>query len=104
MKNFLKKQADDFGAVNLVPMVLAVIIAFCILFVGAYVNGTISGELHQSLGLNPPETSAESRVKARMNNTSWNWDSALDIVQVVIIISILAAAIGAIFMFTRFGG
>ena len=37
-----------------------------------------------------------------MDNTSINWDSSLDIVQVVIIITVLAAAIGAIFLFTRF--
>jgi len=37
-----------------------------------------------------------------LRNNSGKWDSGVDIVQVVIIISILASAIGAIFMFTKF--
>jgi len=40
----------------------------------------------------------------RMTNISGNWDSGLDIIQVVVIITVLAIAIGAIFLFTRFRG
>jgi len=101
----MKLLHDSTSAVNLVPLVLAVIIAFCILFIGAYVNGTIQVELKDTIG-DPGGAfvnTTENKVIARLNNTSFNWDSALDIVQVVIIISILAAAIGAIFLFTRFG-
>jgi len=92
---------DNNGYANLVPLVLAVVIVFCMLFIGAYVNGTIHSELEDSFGSIGSSTS-ESRALARMNNTSTNFDSTLDIVQVVIIITILAAAIGAIFLFTRF--
>ena len=83
---------------QLIPLVLAVVIAFALLFVGNYVNGTIHHELAESYD-------ADEGIKAKlaMNNTSSNWNTALDIVQVTIIITILAAAIGAIFMFTRFG-
>jgi len=87
---------------NLVPMVLAVVIVFCMLFIGAYINGTIHTELEDSFGTHEGPTSSEGRALSRMNNTSTNFDSALDIVQVVIIITVLAAAIGAIFLFTRF--
>jgi len=38
-----------------------------------------------------------------MGNISDNWNTGIDIVQVVVIITILASAIGAIFIFTRFG-
>jgi len=64
--------------------------------IGAYVNGTIHDELDSSSGTN-------NQARSTMNNTSANFDSTLDIVQVVIIITVLAAAIGAIFLFTRFG-
>jgi len=87
----LNKQAFT----NLVPTVLVIVIVFAILFIGAYVNGTI----HESLETASSNTDAEHS----MNNISTNYDSSLDIVQIVIIISLLAMAIGAIFMFTRFG-
>ena len=82
------------GFSNLVPMVLAVVITFALLFIGAYINGTIHSELE--------DATDNTNAKATMNNVSKNWDTSIDIVQVVIIITILAAAIGAIFMFTRF--
>jgi uncharacterized membrane protein len=85
---------NDYGMSNLVPMVLAVVITFALLFIGAYVNGTIHDELNSSCD--------NDDAKSTMNNTSQNWDSAIDIVQVVIIITILAGAVGAIFLFTRF--
>lgn len=98
----LKKNISAYA--NLVPMVLAVVIVFCMLFIGAYINGTIHTELEESFGSHSGPTSTEGRSLARMNNTSTNFDSALDIVQVVIIITVLAAAIGSIFLFTRFRG
>lgn len=85
---------DKKGFSNLVPMVLAVVIAFALLFIGSYVNGTIHSELDND------STSHQSR--GAMNNTSDNFDSAIDIVQMVIIITILAGAIAAIFLFTKF--
>jgi len=98
----LKKLLDNKkGYSNLVPMVLAIVICFAILFIIAYVNGTIHDELEDSFG-NVKTTDPATDAMATMNNTSGNWDSALDIIQVVIIITILAAAVGAIFIFTRF--
>ncbi|GAH01510.1 unnamed protein product [marine sediment metagenome] len=108
--NQLQKLLEDKkGFANLVPMVLAVIIVFALLFIGAYINGTIQNELSSSIGsstgvsgLADQDRSIENDTKGTMNNTSGNWDSTLNIVQVVVIITILAAAIGAIFLFTRF--
>ena len=88
----LLKNKDGFS--NLVPMVLAVVITFALLFIGAYVNGTIHEELDGS--------TSNTRARLSMNNTSDNYDSVLDIVQVVIIITVLAGAIAAIFLFTKF--
>jgi len=93
-KTTLKENKKGFA--NLVPMVLAVIITFAIIFIGGFVNGTINEELRTASG--------NADALNTMNNITANWDSSLDIVQVVIIITVLAAAIGAIFLFTRFRG
>ena len=85
---------NEKGYSNLVPMVLAIVIVFALLFIGAFVNGTIHDELNGATD----NTDAQNT----MNNASDNYDSALDIVQVTIIITILAGAISAIFLFTRF--
>jgi len=101
----MKKLKEDFkGMANLVPMVLAVVICFALLFVGAFVIGEVSDSLTSSIG--GYNAAGGSNIVDDIHNTtgnaSANWDSALDIVQVVIIITILASAIGAIFLFTRF--
>ena len=95
------KKLNEAGYTNLVPAVLAVVITFCLLFIGVYINGTIHSELEDSFGTTPKQ-SPETDALAGMNNTSRNWDSIMGILQVVIIITILAMAIGAIFLFTRF--
>jgi len=46
----------------------------------------------------------DNESTSRIYNISTNWDTNLDIVQVVVIITILAMAIGAIFLFTKFRG
>jgi len=88
------------GYTAIVPAVLAIIIAFAILFIGAYINGTITQELQDTFPA--ASNGRQNATMSTMNNTSGNWDSAIDIVQVVIIITILAMAVGAIFIFTRF--
>ena len=99
MKANQKFKEDKKGFANLVPMVLAVVIVFAILFVGTYVVGQIGLSLEGTYGT---LSSAEQKSWSTMNNSSADFDSTIDIVQVVIIITVLASAIGAIFMFTRF--
>ena len=94
-----KLREDKTAFASLVPMVLAIVIGFALLFIGGYINGVIHQELNGAL----PQTNSNDNARATMNNTGENWDSTLNIVQVVIIITVLAAAIGAIFLFTRFG-
>ena len=94
------RKLDDRAFSNLVPLVLAVIIGFALLFAGSYITGTIHTELEDSFGASP--TTVETKYVGTMNNISYNLDSTIDIVQVTIIITILAGAIGAIFLFTRF--
>ena len=97
------RKLDDKGFSNLIPMVLAVVITFAVLFIGAFVNGEISQNLEDTMPA--AATSRSTRQNSTLDtieNVSGNWDTSIDIVQVVIIITILAAAIGAIFMFTRF--
>lgn len=90
----IKLVEDDKAFSNLVPMVLAVVITFALLFIGAFVNGTIKENLE--------DATTDTNSLNTMGNVSKNWDTGIDIVQVVIIITILAGAIGAIFLFTRF--
>jgi len=99
-KRFLIK--DNRGYSDLVPLVLAVIITFAVLFVGAFVNGEISQSLEDSYPAAATRSVIQNETLDTLGNTSDNWDSSLDIVQVVIIITILAAAVAAIFLFTRF--
>ena len=87
---------------NLVPMVMAVVITFAMLFIGAYVNGEISQNLEDSMPAAASRSALQNNTLSTMDNVSTNWDTGIDIVQVVIIITILAGAIGAIFLFTRF--
>jgi len=95
----MRKLKDERAYAALVPLALAVIIVFALLFIGGYINGTIHTELEDAVGAT---TGSEGKTVGRMNNVSGNMDSVIDIVQVVVIITILAAAIGAIFLFTRF--
>ena len=62
--------------------------------IGSYVTGTIHEELDGATD--------DTRAESTMNNVSRNLDSGIDIVQVTIIITILAGAVAAIFLFTRF--
>jgi len=91
------------GFANLIPMVLAVVIGFAVLYMGAYINGEIEQNLEDTYPAKVSRTPMQNNTIVGMNNISENWDSTIDIVQVVIIITVLAAAIGAIFLFTRFG-
>lgn len=93
---------------NMVPLVLAVVIAFAVLFVGIFINGEINQSLLDTYpaaghrNTSPTRTALQNTSAGRMGNISNNLDSTIDIAQVVIIITILAAAIAAIFLFTRF--
>jgi len=97
------RKLNELAYANLVPLVLAVIIVFALLFAGSFIAGTVHTELEDQY---PTTVTSRSQIQNRsvstMNNVSANLDSMLDIVQVVVIITILAAAIGAIFLFTRF--
>jgi len=97
------KKMDDLAFAQLVPLVLAVVIVFALIFAGSYIAGTIHTELEdQYPATEADRTSQQNTSISTMTNISDNMDSTLDIVQVVVIITILAAAIGAIFLFTRF--
>jgi len=101
--NRLIKNKD--GYANLVPIILSIVITFALLYVGAYVNGTVNDELSDNFGKLADQNDSllpAHSARARMNNTTYNFDSAISIVQVTIIITVLAAAIGAIFLFTKF--
>ena len=100
------KKLDEQGFSKLVPMALIIIITFAVLFIGVFINSTIYDNLSQQYGTTESEienrTAVQNDTLLTMGNTSGNWDATLNILQVVIIITVLAAAIGAIFLFTRY--
>jgi len=84
-------------------MVLAVIIVFAILYIGTYINGELNDELEDTYPSTAGDrTATQNASLSRMDNISGNYDTGIDIVQVVIIITLLAGAVGAIFIFTKF--
>ena len=85
-----------------VPIAIAVVVVFALLFIGAYVNGEIRTSLEDSYPAAHSRTTLENETLSTQDNLSENFDDSIDIVQVVIIITLLAAAIGAIFLFTRY--
>jgi len=96
-------QDDQKGYTNLLPIAITIVICFALLFIGVFV----AGEIRESVLAQYPAAATRSQLQnqtvLRQTNLSVNYDSAVDIVQIVIIITLLAAAIGAIFLFTRFG-
>ena len=98
----MKLTTNQKAFVGLVPLVITIVIAFALLFVGQFVNFEISDALKDSLPIPTERRGVQNRMILGANNTTDNMNSAYDIVQVTIIITVLAAAIGAIFMFTRF--
>jgi len=94
-------RSDD-GYTEIIPLVLAIVIVFALLYVGVFVIGAIHENLDESMNTDATARAENTRTRGRLNNTSDNLDDAVDIIQVTIIITVLATAIGAIFMFTRF--
>jgi len=92
---------DNKGFAQLVPMVMAVIIVFAILFVGAFINGQINDSLEDSFPAEASRSTQQNDTLETMGNISGNWDTGIDLMQVTIIITILAGAIAAIFLFAR---
>lgn len=102
-KMYYKLRRDIRAFSNLVPMVLAIVIVFSILFIKIYVNGAIDKSLRDTYPDSTSKHNAHQNTSLnRLGNVSDNQDSTIDIVQVVIIITVLASAIAAIFLFTRF--
>ena len=92
---------DNKGFAQLVPMVMAVILVFAILFVGAFINGAINDELEDTFPAAASRTVEQNNTLNTMSNITGNWDTGIDLMQVTIIITILAGAIAAIFLFAR---
>ena len=94
---------NEQGVSNLLPIALAIVIGFALLFIGTFVNGEIRQGLTDSMPAAGSRSIVQNNTLNSQSNVTKNFDSSIDIVQVVIIITLLAAAIGAIFLFTRPG-
>ena len=90
------------GGLGLVPMIMAVVIAFVLIYVGLYITGTIHDEAIADFGVPLTRSTGANRSLTAMNNTSDNFVSGLNIINIAIIITIFASIIGAIMLFVKY--
>ena len=94
-------KADESGMIQMLPTVaFAVIMLFAILYIGTYINGTISSTLVASYGASP--TSLETRSINTMTNLTGNYDDIIEIVTVAAIITVLTIPLMAVVALKRF--
>ena len=99
-------ESDDKGMIEMLPTVaFAVIMLFAILYIGTYINGTISSTLVASYGPNVAgnwRTELENRSVSTMTNLTGDYDSVIEIVTVAAIIVVLTIPLLAVVAMKRF--
>ena len=91
------------GYTYIIPLILSVVIVFALLYVGSFIGGTLRNELVDSYGVVAGSPFVMENISINMmSNISSDFEGSMDIIQVAVIITILATAIGAIFMLARF--
>jgi len=84
----------------------AVIMLFAILYIGTYINGTISSTLVDSYGITTSEkenmTKLENMSVSTMTNLSGDYDDVIEIVTVAAIIVVLTIPLLAVVAMKRF--
>ena len=94
-------EADDKAMIQMLPSVaFAVIMLFAILYIGTYINGTISSTLVASYGASP--TALETRSINTMTNLTTDYDDVIEIVTVAAIIVVLTIPLMAVVALKRF--
>jgi len=94
-------ESDDKGMIEMLPTVaFAVIMLFAILYIGTYINGTISSTLVASYGASP--TALETRSVNTMTNLTADYDDVIEIVTVAAIIVVLTIPLLAVVAMKRF--
>ena len=80
----------------------AVIMLFAILYIGTYINGTISSTLVDSYGTASSRTELENKSVSTLTNLTGDYDSVIEIVTVAAIITVLTVPLLAVVAMKRF--
>lgn len=75
---------------------LAVIMLFCILTIGVYINGQISSSLVESFGEATGRTVLENRTVNTLTNISVGFDNTVEVVVVAAIIVVITLPLMAV--------
>ena len=93
---------DDKGMIQMLPTVaFAVIMLFAIVYIGTYMNGTISSQLVDSYGTATSRTRLENASVNTLINLTGKYDSTLEIVVVAAIITVLTIPLMAVVAIKR---
>ena len=94
---------DQNAMIQMLPTVaFAVIMLFAILYIGTYINGTISSQLVDSYGAAGSRTTLENSSVLTMTNLTGDYDSIIEIVTVAAIITVLTIPLMAVVALKRF--
>ncbi len=92
---------EEHAMIQMLPTVaFAVIMLFAILYIGTYINGTISSTLVDSYGTSP--SNLEQRSINTMTNLTVDYDDVIEIVTVAAIITVLTIPLMAVVALKRF--
>ena len=94
---------DESGMIQMLPTVaFSVIMLFAILYIGTYINGTISSTLVASYGAAGSRTALENMSVSTMTNLTTDYDDIIEIVTVAAIIVVLTIPLMAVVALRRF--
>jgi hypothetical protein len=94
---------DESAMIQTLPTVaFAVIMLFAILYIGTYINGTISSTLVASYGAAGSRTELQNRSINTMTNLTTDYDDVIEIVTVAAIITVLTIPLMAVVAMKRF--
>jgi hypothetical protein len=93
---------DDKGMIQMLPVVaFAIIMLFAILYIGTYINGTISSQLVESYGTPASRTSLENETVNTLGNLTDDYDNITEIVAIAAIIVVLTVPLMAVVALKR---
>lgn len=93
---------DKSGMIQMLPVVaFAVIMLFAILYIGTYINGTISSQLVDSYGTATARSSLENQTVETLGNLTDDYDNITEIVAIAAIIVVLTVPLMAVVALKR---
>ena len=94
---------DDHGMIAMLPTVAFGVIILCaVLYIGTYINGTISSQLVDSYGAAAGRTALENKSVNTLDNLTDDYDNLTESVMVAAIIIVLTVPLMAVVALKRF--